>query len=477
MSSPSSTPSLPLNWYEYELPTTGAISFGDLCTDMSAEKVYGRHIAAATQSRATVRGVLKEARKAGQAEKGGGRDYLRVALDDYIPRLRALIQCVAHDEVALTTEPVFSWRSTLSTHLLSTSSPRVSLPSLHADYVSVLLSYAYALSNLAWTSASSASSSSSQASAASQTSSTATPDEKLTHAVTFLCRASGVFASIAGSALPEWAGSRTGGLVGLALPVDYTTEVAEALAKIALADAQSLAIHKLLLRAAHHSGGAPLPKTHPAPALLAKLHLECAEMYGAARGLVKSTSGEVKPAVRRNLGERAAVHRVWGLMWLGVDAGEAGRGGEAVGFLGWAKGEAASLSHVTATASSGDSAADKKSLGISKKTKGGEAGKRIDLFLGQYTKANDTLYFESVLGRKELQARVPAGRVAVAAKPYVPPTPGFGPGSVEFERRQAGDALHESSGGGSGSGSGSGGGENKAGGEEVGQYAGAGAYF
>lgn len=59
--------------FHYELPTTGAIAFGDLCTDMSADKVYGRHIADATQSRANLRGVLKEAKRT-----DGEKDYLRV---------------------------------------------------------------------------------------------------------------------------------------------------------------------------------------------------------------------------------------------------------------------------------------------------------------------------------------------------------------------------------------------------------------
>lgn len=40
----------------------------------------------------------------------------------------------------------------------------------------------------------------------------------------------------------------------------------------------------------------------------------------------------------------------------------------------------------------------------------------------------------------ELQTSVPAGRLAVAAKAFVPPTPAFGPGSIEFIRKHA-DSL------------------------------------
>lgn len=102
MSSSSHAASSYAVFYEYELPTTGAIALSDICTDMSAEKVYGRHIAEAAQSRATVRGVLKDVRRSGggsggsagggsknasgggggsggKGDAGGGeKDYLRV---------------------------------------------------------------------------------------------------------------------------------------------------------------------------------------------------------------------------------------------------------------------------------------------------------------------------------------------------------------------------------------------------------------
>ena len=59
---------------------------------------------------------------------------------------------------------------------------------------------------------------------------------------------------------------------------------------MALADAQNLAIRKLLTRAAMESvvtPGPPLPKSHPSPALAAKLHLECVAMYTSARALTR----------------------------------------------------------------------------------------------------------------------------------------------------------------------------------------------
>lgn len=40
----------------------------------------------------------------------------------------------------------------------------------------------------------------------------------------------------------------------------------------------------------------------------------------------------------------------------------------------------------------------------------------------------------------ELQAAVPAGRLAVAIQAFAPPLPAFGPGSVEYIRKHA-DSL------------------------------------
>ena len=42
--------------------------------------------------------------------------------------------------------------------------------------------------------------------------------------------------------------------------------------------------------------------------------------------------------------------------------------------------------------------------------------------------------FQPVPPQADLQARIPAGRLAVSAKPYVRPVPPFGPGSVEVVR-------------------------------------------
>ena len=58
--------------YLYELPTTGAISFADVCEDATA--VYTADIADATESRANLRAVLKESKRTDSGEK----DHLKL---------------------------------------------------------------------------------------------------------------------------------------------------------------------------------------------------------------------------------------------------------------------------------------------------------------------------------------------------------------------------------------------------------------
>lgn len=126
---------------------------------------------------------------------------------------------------------------------------------------------------------------------------------------------------------------------------------------MSLADAQTLAIRRLLSKSAYDSNiapGPPLPKSHPPPALLAKLHIECASLYSSARLLAKtpgasknsSSSGDsgkdVSSDLRRYLNNQASLHSALSHKWLGVEAGEKGgtdRGGEAVAFLQWSRKE------------------------------------------------------------------------------------------------------------------------------------------
>ena len=60
--------------YVYELPTTGSISFSDFAIDTTDGNGYTSRIADATQTRANMRGVLKQSRRTDSED----RDYLRI---------------------------------------------------------------------------------------------------------------------------------------------------------------------------------------------------------------------------------------------------------------------------------------------------------------------------------------------------------------------------------------------------------------
>ncbi len=241
---------------------------------------------------------------------------------------------------------------------------------------------------------------------------------------------------------------------------------------MSLADAQTLAIRRLLSKSAYEnnvSPGPPLPKSHPPPALLAKLHIECASFYSSARllaktpGSTKSSSGkglmgsspkEVSADLRHYLGNHATLHSALSHKWLGVEAGEKGgteRGGDAVGFLQWAKKELDEIKDTGKFPSFGQADKDKEERW--KATVSDELEK-VNLFLKYYKKMNDTvrflnynrlssllidtqLHFQPMPTQQELQSRIPGGRIAIPAKPYSPPLPAFGPGSLEYTRRKA----------------------------------------
>lgn len=189
-------------------------------------------------------------------------------------------------------------------------------------------------------------------------------DSQLNVAVDFLCRASGIYSYVADTVLPEWDASYKGDPSGFEKPPELNREVSGALAKyvgpytfhdsifmklpdrMALGDAQSLAIRALLSKAAYDSNvtpGPPLPRSHPSPTLIAKLHLDCASLYGSALSLVKTSGaskGEVSADLRRYLTGEGALHAALARKWLGVHAGERGgkeKAGDAVGFMMWAK--------------------------------------------------------------------------------------------------------------------------------------------
>lgn len=196
--------------------------------------------------------------------------------------------------------------------------------------------------------------------------------------------------------------------------------------RMALAEAQALAIRKLLSKSAYDSTvtpGPPLPKSHPPPGLIAKLHLECASLFSSARSLVKTASGsksktkfkpsfgknkgtdedtnegsveEAAPELKRYLADEAALHSALASKWLGVDCGESGgldRAGQAVGYLQWAKKELEELKDGTKsgiTLPGINNENEKRARERRKATVAKELG-TVTVFLKHYTNMNNTV--------------------------------------------------------------------------------------
>jgi hypothetical protein len=126
---------------------------------------------------------------------------------------------------------VFSWRTTLSSTLFNTS-PRRSIPSLHADLAFSLLTYAFALANLAHSSVLVLGAYEHERGISDTE--RKEKDEKLNFAVNLLCRASGIFTHIAENVLVEWdrLGSGMSSVsISTSRPPDLSRDVNNALAK------------------------------------------------------------------------------------------------------------------------------------------------------------------------------------------------------------------------------------------------------
>ena len=195
---------------------------------------------------------------------------------------------------------------------------------------------------------------------------------------------------------------------------------------MALGEAQALAIRKLLSKSAYDSTvtpGPPLPKSHPPPGLVAKLHLECASLFSSARSLVKTASGsksktkfkpsfgknkgtdddanegsveEVAPELKRYLADEAALHSALASKWLGVDCGESGgldRTGQAVGYLQWAKKELEELKDGTKSGINlpGINNENEKRARERRKVTVAKELETVTVFLKHYRNMNDTV--------------------------------------------------------------------------------------
>jgi hypothetical protein len=190
--------------------------------------------------------------------------------------------------------------------------------------------------------------------------------------------------------------------------------------RLSIADAQALAIRKLLAKSYHDSTlspGPPLPKSHPSPSLLAKLSLYLLDAYSSALALVGTSNskthspglsrltkgspnksndslgpeGDVSAGLRRYLSDEVPIASAISHKWLGIEAGEAGRTGEAITYLSWAKKELDLAKEGKLKSKLIPNAKRSKEMASERKDRVEEELDNVRLFLDVYTKENDSV--------------------------------------------------------------------------------------
>lgn len=425
--------------YVYSLPTTGKVAFHDF---LHTER-YMEELAAATQLRAALQQWLKTQHDA--------PDALRTlqTVSDYLPYLVGMYNAQLTDNVLVVGTPRYVWRSALS-------GATAECAALSFELAFVLVVHAMALSNHAAALVDVLGAY--ELDAHEGAGARAAGDEKLRAAADHLCRTSGAFAFVATNIVPQW--SRE----WLVDVPDVAAETCLALSNMALADANALAIRRLLAPARAHATdtltpGPPLPPGHPSPSLLAKLEVYVADRYAEARALLRTherrmhhdgapgrwaqmrhavgtlraearslVERRVPPGLLQHLEAASAWHRALAYKWLGVDAESAGDVGRAVAFLDAAarqmgeqvpkaralRGRAAAAWREAAAAAHSPAAAWRE-LEYANVCRLADVCRRL----------NDKVAFQRVPA--DVHLAVPGGRAALEPRAYAPPAPAFGP--------------------------------------------------
>lgn len=442
---PSSHPLTPyplLCMYVYTLPTTGKVAFHDF---LHTER-YAEELAAATQLRAAVQQWLKTQQAA--------PDALRTLqlVSDYLPYLVGVYNAQLTDNVLVAGTPRYVWSSALS-------GATAECAALSFELAFVLVVHAMALSNHAAALVDALGAY--ELDVREGADARAAGDEKLRAAADHLCRTSGAFAFVATHIVPQWSREWDVGVP------DVAAETCLALSNMALADANALAIRRLLAPARAHATdtltpGPPLPPGHPSPSLLAKLEVYVADRYAEARALLRTherrvpdgggggapgrwaqmrhavgtlraearslVERRVPPALLRHLEGASAWHRALAYKWLGVDAESAGDAGRAVAFLDAA---ARQMSEQVPRGGALQRARTGAAWRAAAAARGGAAAWReleyanVCRLADVCRRLNDKVAFQRV--PTDVHLAVPGGRAALEPRAYAPPVPAFGP--------------------------------------------------
>ncbi|PWN33359.1 uncharacterized protein FA14DRAFT_173166 [Meira miltonrushii] len=480
--------------FVHTLSTTKPISFSDQLHASSLTL----ELTQTTEKRSKLQQLLKSIKdeKVKQTSTGKSKDedapplltqkdWLKVvqAAEDYMPMVYAIDRCLRTDDILMNGELVFNWKETLTA-----STNKTPLPGIQGELVHVLLLNGKATCNLAATLVASVGNYEITEAAILSEDERKKKEERLKFGADLLCRAAGMFEFAGNDLMKEWENE-----VGLARlsqlgrSAESTREMCTALARLSQAEAELLAIRKLLsptncYQTATRTFAPPLPSSHPSPSLLSKLYLNAASQFesalslaqtacnaigvrsddstapggsasedlklaassgfkarlvsklGSSRGklMEESTrSGKLSVGFVKYLTKSIFASQARAYVWLGVDKGERGQYGEAISFLRLAKEEIEGIS-------SGNKISlhpkdDRKKDEKRKFTQERESVlKLIADWTKAYTQLNDTVGFQPIPPTSSLSSQIPAGRGATASKPYKLPVPAFGPGSVGF---------------------------------------------
>ncbi|TXT08605.1 hypothetical protein VHUM_02733 [Vanrija humicola] len=449
--------------YLFPYPTTGPVTLSNVFIDR--QLAYTTELAEATVARTRLQIALKAA--AGQ-EPGSSALAVLEAVQVYHPYLRGIIACLDTDDLLVKGELAFPWKSPLTASL--TSSSLLSLPSIQAEHFYVVLTYSIALANYAHAILQGLPRFEVEPGSKAVPNITVEDAQKtnagLTRAVDLLSQASGVadWAALNVSPGLEPARQATGGRLGRSKwPVETGPEAFRAISMVLLADAHVTAIRKLLLPVLAHQlfapPGPPLPSNHPSPSLLSKLYLYVSELYTSSAALFKvheatrssgggrklfarkdrelpetdAADSEIIPELKRYLRKEALLSSALAYKWLGVDAGENGKGNKVGEAVAWVKEAQSRLSELE----DGKVADKMKGLSLGKgserkkevrKARQGRVDREladIAAWITAYTKMNDTVAFQPVPAASTLVA--PPGRPIFAAKVFTPPPAKFAP--------------------------------------------------
>jgi hypothetical protein len=192
--------------YVHEFATSRAIAYSDhLHTSRWAVEIT-KTTEKRSRLQQTVKSVLEqkstEDAKTATRSLLSQRDWIKVvqSIDDYLPYLFGIYDCIKSDEVLLKGELLFAWRDTIS----SSSSSKVTLPGIQYELLSSLNLHAKALCNFAASLVASLGDFETAEAATLLDEDRKKKEDRLKFAADLQCRAAGIFAYVARHVIPEW---------------------------------------------------------------------------------------------------------------------------------------------------------------------------------------------------------------------------------------------------------------------------------